>query len=242
MVHVHRGFTVIELLVVAITIGTLAIVGVISYGDWKRRTVSTAVQNDVVGASASLATNMNFKNSYPPNLSGINFTPSPDVALVLYTNAPTNGVYQTLTPDQNAQLLLNVCNANLNGLYNTVCTFVGNGGGAKIHVKGTNATNTQWQSPIAEDKVTLPYGPEYEAATASIIAQFTSQGGTFPVSTPGAPVTMPEPTLVPIGKATNFCLEGRSGLFTDIVYHITPNATDSKKGACPDDPSLHYLP
>lgn len=236
------GFTIVELIIVIVTIGILMSIGISSYGEWGRSTSSTVVRNDLVRASSELESNMNIKNNYPPNLAGINFVASKDVAIVLYTNAPANGVYDSLTADQNAQLLLNVCNANLNGLYNTACTFAGNGGGAKIHVKGTHTTNTQWRSPISQNTISLPYGPEYEAATEAIINQFLAQGGIFPVIVSGSTTSLPEPTLVPIGVATDFCLEGRSGTYPDDAFHLIPKATSASEGACPDNPNLHYFP
>src|SRR4051812_33976136 len=107
-----NGFTIVELIIVITTISILTAIGISSYNGWSRRTSSTTVRSDLVRASTELESNMNLKNNYPPNLAGINFVPGKDVALVLYTNAPSNGVYESLTDDQNAQLLLNVCNAN----------------------------------------------------------------------------------------------------------------------------------
>jgi len=237
-----NGFTIVELIIIIVTIGVLAALGIISYGEWGRRTSKTSVRSDLMRAAAELESNMNAKNNYPPNLAGIDFVASNDVVVVLYTNAPTNGVYESLTTDQNAQLLLNVCNANLNGLYNTVCAFSGNGGGAKIHVKGTNSTNVQWGNPIAQETVSLPYGPEYEAATDAIIDQFLAQGGTFPVNVSGKAAPLPEPTLVPMGLATDFCLEGHSSTYPDVIFHLSPKAIGASEGACPDNPSLHYFP
>lgn len=145
-----RGFTVVELIAIIGVLGILAGIGVVGYGAWQRGVADKSVQADVSHATSSLTSYKNFKNNYPPNLAGAEFANAPSVALSLYTNAPYLGVYSNLTPDGNAQLLLNVCNANLNETLNTVCTFNGNGNGAKIHVKGTNASNVIWDSPICQ--------------------------------------------------------------------------------------------
>lgn len=242
MYSLKRAFTLIELLMVIVVISILATIALVTYGSWRRSTADAVVRNDLTQAAAGLASHLNFTSSYPPNLAGIDFSASQDVGLTLYTNAPSVGVYQNLTGDQNAQLFLNVCNANLNGLDNTVCTFAGNGGGAKIHVKGTKATNTIWRSPINVSDVSLPYGPDYTAATNVMIQQFQAQGGTFPITVTGATSSLPDPTKVPNGPASKYCLEGHSGTFPDVVYHIAPHEPRPLQGACPSDPDLHYYP
>jgi len=236
----HHGFTLVEVSIVIVIIGILATIVVVSYGNWRYRTADSTVKNDITQASSGLSSYVNAHDSYPPNFAGINFAPSAGVALTLYTNAPSMGVYNNLTPDQNAQLFLNTCNANLNGLYNTACTFAGNGGGAKIHVKGTNTTNTNWLSPINQSDVSLPYGSDYTAAVNAIISQFQAQGGAFPVTVSGSSAALPTPTEQPNGPASDYCLEGRSGDFPDLIYHMLPRDTSPTTGACPANPNLHY--
>lgn len=237
-----HGFTIVELIVVIAVIAILASVSIASYGPWRRHNADAAVQSDLSQGTSSLRSYKNFQNSYPPNLAGTNFSSSANVALVLYTNAPTIGVYSNLTDDQNAQLLLNVCNANLNDLYNTVCTFGGAGGGAKIHVAGTNTTNTIWESPISQSDVTLPCGTACDNATNTMISQFLAQGGQFPILVSGNTAALPQPTQTPNGLATSFCLEGHSGIFPDIIYHTSDSKTNVASGVCPYDPTLHYFP
>lgn len=236
------GFTLVEIMIVCAVIGILATILIISYGNWRHHVADTAIQSDVVQATASLRAYNNFHNSFPPNLAGTQFTGSPDSALTLYTDSPVIGVYVGLTSGQNAQLLLNACNANLNGLDNTVCTFVGNGVGAKIHVKGTNSTNTMWPSPIQQSDIVLSCGSACDTATNTMVSQFLAQGGTFPVTVSGGNSALPAPTQIPNGPAANFCLEGRSGTYSDLTYHTTNTQTDIASGPCPNNPSLHYFP
>lgn len=242
MLAPRRAFTIVELMVVIVVIGILASITIVSYGMWRYNIAETTVENDITGATTGLSSYMNFNGNYPPNLAGVNFAASDGSELTLYTNAPSVGVYSSLSPDQNAQLFLNVCNANLNGLNNTSCTFAGHGGGAKIHVKGTVATNTIWSSPINQSDVSLPYGPAYTAATNTMISQFLSQGGGFPIAVSGNSVPLPAPTQEPNGPATDYCLEGRSGSYIDIIYHALPHDTSAESGACPSNPALHYYP
>lgn len=234
-----KGFTVVEVLVVIVILGILLTISTVAYGAWQKDLADSVVKSDLASGDSSLHSFRNFNNNFPPNLAGTNFAASKNVALVLYTNAPSMGVYNDLDENENAQLLLNVCNANLDNTNNTACVFNGQGNGAKIHVKGTQASNTHWRSPIYETDIILP-GADPSIA-AGIISQFKAQGGTFPVIVRGHSTVLPEPDKVPNGPATRFCLEARSAGF-DIIYHVTDKESKPKDGNCPEDPELHYYP
>ncbi|HEY1085247.1 MAG TPA: prepilin-type N-terminal cleavage/methylation domain-containing protein [Candidatus Saccharimonadales bacterium] len=236
------GFTVVELLVVIVVVGILAGVTIISYGSWQHNTANTSVKSDIQQATAGLSSYKNFKNTYPPNLAGTDFASSENVALTLYTNAPSVGVYDELTSDQNAQLFLNTCNANLESSDNTACVFNGKNGGAKIHVKGTSSSNMIWSpSPITTDYLRANCG-SLCSNVETMISQFEVQGGSFPLVLSGTNTSLPEPTQVPNGVASEYCLEGRAGDFTDIAYHSTSASREISQGPCPDNPDLHYYP
>lgn len=235
-----NGFTIIELLVVIIILSVLANIVIVGYGSWQQRIASTSVKSDILQASAGLKSYRNFKNTYPPNLAGTGFASSNNVGLILYTDAPSIGVYQSLTPNQNAQLFLNSCNANLQNTYSTSCSFAGNKNGAKIHVKGTNSTNAIWNMPIQQSDVVLDCGTNCLNATNTMIQQFTAQGGTFPINSNGNTSQLPEPTQVPNGPATKYCIEGRSASYPEIVFYSRSDAPKIQSGTCPSDPDLHY--
>lgn len=238
------GFTIVELIIIIAIIGILAAIGIVSYSNWRRSIAHNAVQSDLQHARTGLDSYKNFKNSYPPNLAGTQFAASENVAIVLTTNAPSIGVYQNLTPDENTQLFLNACNANISDTpTNTACQAQGAGGGAKVHVKGTEAANTIWPSPIALTDVKLNCGAICDSITQKIIEQFTAQGGTFPIVVDKSSTPLPEPTLVPNGAATKYCLEGRSAQYPGIIYHsATSSSGQIINGPCPEDPSLVYFP
>lgn len=240
----RAGFTVVELLVIITVIAVLAGVSIVAFGSWQRSQANSAVKSDLQQAVSGLQTYKNFKNNYPPNLAGTGFAASQKVAMKLSTNAPSVGVYENLTNDQNAQLFLNACNANLfTTPNNTACSFQGNGNGAKIHVKGTNGSNTIWNSPLAQSGVTLNCGAQQSAcnqAISDMVSQFVAQGGRFPIVVPGGNVPLPEPSRVPNGPANRYCLEARSNDFPEIVYYVLSDAKVITAGACPNDPSLNY--
>lgn len=236
----HKGFTIIELIVVIAVVGILAGLTTFGYRMWRQDLTEKIVMNDLNQAGTALENYRNFKNYFPPNLAGANFAASEGVGLALYTNAPSVGIYNNLDDQSNAQLLLNTCNANIYSTNNTACVFNGNGAGAKIHVKGTNASNTHWRSPIHESDIVLPTSMNNEAQR--IITQSKAQGGKFPVIiTNSKNVTLPETTQVPNGPATRYCLEGRAADY-DVIYHITDKDSSIKSGTCPNDPTLKYYP
>lgn len=237
-----RGFTIVEVLFVIVVIAVLATITAVSYGTWQQRVADKSVQSDLLQAIAALKTYKNFENSYPPNLAGTDFASSTNVGLTLYTNAPALGIYNSLNNDQNAQLFLNVCNANVAGTNSTSCSFAGTGNGSKIHVKGTNSTNAIWDMPIQQSDITLSCGAACVNATSTMISQFSAQGGTFPIQGSGNTTALPQPTQSPNGPATKYCLEGRSSQYPYIVYYTLSSSMSVQSGSCPGDPELHYYP
>lgn len=241
---VFFGFTIVETLIIVATLSIVVTIGIMGYGSWQRSVSGKAVRSDIQQAVSGLENYKNFKGSYPPNLAGTGFAASSYVAVTISTNAPSNGVYSNLTPDQNAQLFLNACNANMFSTpNNTSCTFQGDKTATKVHVKGTDGTNAIWNSPIAQSDLTLSCGStqaQCDTALSNIISQFTAQGGTFPVIVPGNNVALPEPVLVPNGPANRYCIEGRSSDYSDVIYHVLSDDKLIVAGICPNDPTLHY--
>jgi len=240
--RISRGFTLVEILLVIVIISVLMTITIVSYGAWQQRVADNSVQSDIRQAIAGLQTYRNFENTYPPNLAGTNFASSNNVTLTLYTNAPSLGVYDSLTKDQNAQLFLNVCNANLANTNNTSCSFAGTGNGSKVHIKGTTSTNAIWSIPIQQSDVVLGCGSACSTATSTIISQFSAQGGTFPIEGNGSTTPLPKPSQTPNGPATKYCLEGRSAQYPYIVYYSPSGSMSIQSGPCPSDPELRYYP
>ncbi len=245
------GFTVVEVLVIIAALAILAGVSVYAYGAWQTRTSTNAIKSDLQLATSALKSNLNFKDYFPPNLAGTDFAPSVRSAMVLYTNATGSWQYTGLDEDQNAQLFLNACNANLSSLPTvTSCSFAGNKNGAKMHVKGTSGSNTIWNSAVCQnlgqhpscDSVpSLSCGAACNAGVASMIQDFLDQGGTFPVVINGNTVPLPDPTVTPSNDATAFCLENRVANDPSIVFHTTHTDSTPAEGAC-DTTGLMYYP
>lgn len=240
----YHGFTLVEIMAIIVIIAILITIVFVGYGSWQRRQATSSVKSDIQQAVGGLQSYRNFKNNFPPNLAGTGFAASQDVALTLSTNAPSVGVYEGLNSSQNAQLFLNACNANLfTAPNNTTCSFQGNGGGTKIHAKGTNGSNTIWNSPVQQSALSLNCGSQQVAcdqAISDMITQFIGQGGLFPIIVPSNNVSLPEPTQVPNGPASRYCLEGRASDYPDIAYYVLSDVKVITAGGCPNDPSLRY--
>lgn len=243
------GFTLVELIIAIAAIALLATIGTIGYANVQERTASTAVLSTLRHGSELLETNYNKSNDYPPNLAGTEFVATDGVMTTLYTNAPHVRVHSNLTSDENVQLFMNSCNANMpiyiNGnLYNTGCVFAGNS--VNIHVDGQRASNFVMKgATIHKDKFDLTCGPDCDAIQQLILDQFAAQGGTWPlIVSRNRNIPLPEPdTTVATGNATKFCLEGRYDRFPSMtIWHIKSNQSTPQPGPCPDDPDLNYIP
>ncbi len=238
------GFSVVELLIVVVVIGILSGISVVGYGSWQHGVADKSVQHDIMSATSSLLNYRNQQSYFPSNLAGTGFAASDTVALKLMTNVQKKIKYTGLSDDQNAQLLLNSCNAFMpttdgSTTWNTVCEFAGN----NFHIKGTQSSNVLLQGPLPnKGSFVLTCGSVCTAAQNNIITVFEAQGGTWPITIPKKQVPMPNPALVTKeNTATDFCLEGRSTAYSDIVYHTTPQTSSTaSSGPCPPNAALDY--
>ncbi len=239
-----KGFTIVELVVIISVLGIIAGLVIFGFSGWQRSIAHNAVKSDVQQATSSLESYRNFKQDYPPNLSGTNFAASDEVALTLRTNAPQTRSYTNLTPDQNAQLFINTCNALMpiksadnQSTLTTACVFSGN----NIHIKGQVASNTVFNGPtVNETDVQLNCGSTCASAISTIKQQFLLQNGSFPITVPKSQVSLPPYEITSYGSSTKYCLEGISSRFSDIIYHTRNTDKTVTVGPCPSDPELHY--
>jgi type II secretory pathway pseudopilin PulG len=223
-------------------IAILATIVVVSYLGTQRRSSDAVVRQTVSDALKHLQVYHVFNKSYPSNIANTEYAPPLSVAIALYTNAPQTPVYQNLDSAQNAQLFLNSCNGFMPIVegpttYNTACIFNGN----NMHVKGQISSNIVVQGPVFnQSDFTLSCGAACDAAQSSIISTFLAQGGSFPIAVPKNGSALPAPSAMSNGPATDFCLEGRSAQFSDIIYHTRPDTESLESGPCPSNTNLHY--
>lgn len=242
-----RGFSIVEILITVAVVSTLAAVVVFGYTPFQKNSAAVATNAALEQARSKLEAHNGLERDYPPNLAGVNYSAPEKVAITLYTNAPTIRVHSGLSADQNAQLLLNTCNAFMpiqegSALYNTACAFAGN----NFHIKGKVSSNTILKGPQidrSEFNIDCDKGGDVlcAEATQQIIQQFEAQGGVWPIFVPKNQTTLPEPAnVIPTDKATKYCLEGRYVDYSDIVFHMLSGDTKIYEGICPSDPELSY--
>ncbi len=239
----RRGFTVVELLIVIVVIGILAAITIVSYNGVQRRAADGVTRTTVADAYKILQSYYTFNRNYPSNIADTEYIAPSNVAVTLRTNTATKPVYQGLTDDQNAQLFLNSCNAFMpvvdsGTTYNTGCAFAGRD---KIHVKGQVGTNKFFYSPISQSAVTLDCTAAVcTSAQQKIVQTFLDQGGRFPVIVSKSGSTLPKPTLVTTGDASDYCLQAYAVDYPDAAYHVTPTSDQPQPGVCPANPALTY--
>lgn len=242
MLKKKRGFTLVEALVVTVIIAVLATVIIVAYNGVQRRSAAGVTSSAVSDALKVLQLYYVYNKAYPSNVADTEYAPPLTVGMALYTDAPQRPYYESLTPNQNAQLFINTCNGLMpiesgGTTFNTSCIYNGN----NAHVKGQVSSNVVINGPtFGQSDFVLTCGSVCTDIQNKIISVFLAQGGTFPVTVPKAGSTLPKSTMVNAGLATRFCLEGRSGQFSDVVYHATSEAHTIEEGACPNDATLHY--
>ena len=75
-----KGFTIVELVVVVVVIGILSAIVTLSYGSWKRSTISAQLKSDLSNVSVVMENYRNFNNIYPSSIPE-NIKPSDGVTL-----------------------------------------------------------------------------------------------------------------------------------------------------------------
>ena len=240
------GFTLVEILVVVTVISILATISVVAYNGVQKRAADTVVSTSVKQADEALQAYFATHKDYPPNLAAVGYAAPDTAVLALYTNAPTVRKYSAgyLNSDQNAQLFLNSCNAVM-PVVGTVatqnnCSFPSN---TVLFVSASKSSVAlSATEPINQSAFALRCGTACDSATATIINDFLSQGGTFPIMVPNSQVTLPEPDIIQAtGNATNYCLEGSATEHSTTLYHISASDKgEIQDGACPNNPDLHY--
>ncbi len=71
----HRGFTIVELIIVIVVIAILATVGVVAYNGTQQRAASTVLQSDLRGASEKLDIDQSKNGAYPSTATDLAASP-----------------------------------------------------------------------------------------------------------------------------------------------------------------------
>ena len=241
----HPGFTVVELIVVIVSIAILATISSIAYiGAQKQATVAT-VQSDLDAAMTEVQREYRDTGEYPDTY---NFSTSNNNQLTVISSGA--GVYyDTLTEVQKGVLLTDICDELLD---EGAGQGLNNGGNTMNYVISCDVWNAnrmqieawqtqQWSVPVQESAL-VDYANNYTghdqqytpAATEvvrnfylSMVERYKARGGTFPITSfwdswaNGSNGGVPEEPL-PDGTTTQtICVEGTNPSHTDIVWHFT---------------------
>jgi type II secretory pathway pseudopilin PulG len=90
------GFTVVELLIAMVTIGVLATLVVVGYGNVSRNMATTRLQSDLQQAGAQLQAHVNLHDVYPDNANSL---PRSAGTVYTYTTTGTNYCLEAISPD-----------------------------------------------------------------------------------------------------------------------------------------------
>jgi prepilin-type N-terminal cleavage/methylation domain-containing protein len=92
-IDTHRGFTIVELLVVIAVLGILFAITVFSYGQWNQTTITNQVKSDLNGVIGAMEDARNFGGAtgYPSTIPA-SFSASPNVTVTMGPG-PTSTYY-----------------------------------------------------------------------------------------------------------------------------------------------------
>lgn len=201
----HRGFTLIEIMVVIAVIGILAVIGTIAYQGFQQRAQATAALNDLNNAVTVFEQYaVKNKGAFPErdylvaNLS----TSNEDTLLTAYTyNAPA--VYIGLGSVQNGVLFHQICQQLVDDGLGTgdddggnpqhyISNCSGDTGGDRIQIDGWDSK--KWYTPVTEAQLLgwvdslsprnyhASYKPTIANFYQTLVNTYKTQGGTFPIT------------------------------------------------------------
>lgn len=254
----HRGFTIVELLIVVVVIAILATIGIVSYNGMQRRGVEATLHSDLQQGRDELELLRLDTGEYPATLPDT-IKPSPEVNMQLVTNTLPH--YSGLTPVQNGVLYQTVCsgligegygrgtnNGGATEQYVTACNVYGygamqiNGWNANsFNVSIGNTTVRSWYNAnISYDSYRPNHKADVLAFADELTTRFQAMGGTFPVTSfwdpwanPGNGGVMkqelPEPDGA--GGGETYCLQATSTRFNDVVWHVASSGVITD-GSC----------
>ena len=121
----HKGFTIVELVVVIAVIGILAGITVVGYGAWRDRAAKTEVMSDLRNAALAMKNELNFNNKYPTTMPD-SYKVSPNVVVEMI-QSPDTAYCINAYNKQKPAIYYSISSSQLGEIRNFLCTGVTSG-------------------------------------------------------------------------------------------------------------------
>jgi len=253
-----RGFTIAEILIVIVVIAILATIGIVSYGGIQRSAAKTVVMSVVRDAQKSVDIEQARGGKLPSTIPE-NFQSSNDVDIA-YIKI-TGDRYHDLSAVQNGVLFHKVCvSLAANPYYSVIHSKDGNNTSTvvmscndNVRAAGIQITGWEtktWSTPVTQQQLeayiaSVPYDSWWtdrqevvRGFYTALISDFTSQGGTWPVTSFWDPWAnewagvkkeeLPSPT----SSDPSYCIVATHKKYSDVQYSIRIDQGSPQEGGC----------
>lgn len=230
----QAGFTLIEIGLVVSVMAILLTVSYVGYNGIVDKAVASSARNDLDSVKKNMEISFAKNGGKYPNFIPDDVKPSDGITLRLVESKP----YTSLTPPQNAQLLVSTCDQLITEGYGSGVNIWGSpahyitdcqihGGGFQVtgwHTfPGTTSIGdmalTNWYTTHVTPQAGFPDKLDVHLAfAAELERRHSSLGGDFPATTTSGTAVLPTPNAgyVP----TEYCVEASHVSHTDIIWHV----------------------
>lgn len=255
----RRGFTVVEIIIVIVVIAILAAIGTASYNGIQKSAAKVVVMSVIRDAQKSVDIENVRGGGGLPNAIPDSFQSSSDVD-VAYIKV-TGNRYKDLSAVQNGVLFHQVCvSLAANPYYSVIHSKDGNNTSTVVmscddNVRAGGMQITGWETKNWDTPVTQQLLEEYIASVpydswwtdrqevvrgfyTALISEFTSQGGTWPVTSFWDPWANPwagvhkEELPAPTSSESGYCIVATHKKYLDVQYSIRINQGSPQEGGC----------
>ena len=257
MFNRRDGFTIVEIIVVIVTIAILAAISTVAYVGIKEKAVASSLMSDLDSAKKSLDMK-SFVSAVAPELPDSYHPSKGNHVEMVKIDLP---YYKDMTPVQNGVLFFDICNSLIDDGYGkgvnqggttekyiTSCDVDNNN---MIQIKGWTGTNLS--VPVQSNKLqqiadglhyTDTWSPERESSEklfyTTLNSRFVAQGGEYPITSffDGVDWADPRYHVViedlpdPTPRKDKYCIEAYNDSYPDMYYMIV-NGETMAEGRCP---------
>lgn len=258
----QAGFTVVELIIVIVVIGVLAVISLVVYGNFRQNSVKTTLSNDLIGIADKIDRQMMRNDPVPTTVDDLSIKPSKGVAVSISPSSTTR--YDNLSPIQNGVLFHDIClNLINNPKYSTIHAKDGSDSSSVVMSCDDNISSggllitgwesKHWPTPITKSQLenyiaSVPYDNWWtdkqevvRSFYGALISRFSDSGGTWPITSFWDPwanewsgVTMEElPNQDEAQQDIGYCVEAVHSEFPNMKLHVKSSQGKVTEGSCP---------